>query len=242
MMASSSQEDSSSRTRNYGDGPPWIFTGRWSICFSYCCCCCCCFHLAPIYLLFCDSNWSYSPPPFRNPDVSYISYEILYVENLVEAFLSGFLFFCFFFFLWGCCHSQGFHTSQFNESFAKVFSDAGEVFVVFSFGSNLLLFSDWNWSYSPPPFRHSDVSFISYETLFVENLVEVLLSRFFFGHSQGSHTCQFNESFAKVSSDASEVLLLLLFYLAPIYYCCCCCVAWTLKLFSSAFLQFQCLV
>jgi hypothetical protein len=27
-MASSSQEDSSSRTRNYGDGPPWIFTGR----------------------------------------------------------------------------------------------------------------------------------------------------------------------------------------------------------------------
>jgi hypothetical protein len=28
MMASSSQEDSSSRTRNYGDGPPWIFTGR----------------------------------------------------------------------------------------------------------------------------------------------------------------------------------------------------------------------
>jgi hypothetical protein len=46
--------------------------------------------------------------------------------------LSGFLF-CFGFFLvggWGGCHSQGFHTSQFNESFAKVFSDAGEVFVV----------------------------------------------------------------------------------------------------------------
>ncbi len=28
MLASSSQEDSSSRTRNYGDGAPWIFTGR----------------------------------------------------------------------------------------------------------------------------------------------------------------------------------------------------------------------
>jgi len=43
--------------------------------------------------------------------------------------------FCFvlFFFLvggWGGCHSQGFYSSQFNESFSKVFSDAGEVFVV----------------------------------------------------------------------------------------------------------------
>jgi hypothetical protein len=128
----------------------------------------------------------------------------------------------------------------------KCFQMLVKFLLLFSFGSKLLLFSDWNWSYSPPPFRNSDVSFISYETLFVENLVEVLLSRFcchgFFGHSQGSHTRQFNESFAKVSSDANEVLLLLLFYLAPIYYCCCCCVAWTLKLFSSAFLQFQCLV
>jgi hypothetical protein len=36
--------------------------------------------------------------------------------------------FCFF--GGGVGHSQGFHTSHLNKSFAKVFSDAGEVFVV----------------------------------------------------------------------------------------------------------------
>jgi hypothetical protein len=210
MMASSSQEDSSSRTRNYGDGPPWIFTGRWSICFSYCC-----FHFGSNLLLFCDSNWSYSPPPFRNPDVSYISYELLYVENLVEVFLSGFLF-CFFFFLAGGVIARDFILLSSRNLLPKCFQMLVKFWLSFSFGSNLLLFSDWNWklfSSAIPQFRC--LVYILWNIICWESGRGFVVT-VFFGHSQGSHTCQFNESFAKVSSDANEVLLLL-FYLAPIY-------------------------
>lgn len=65
-------------------------------------------------------------------------------------------------------------------------------------------------SYSPPPFRNSDVSFISYETLFVENLVEVLLSRFFLVTARDLIL-------------VSSTNLLPKCLQMPMKFCCCCC-------------------
>jgi hypothetical protein len=100
----------------------------------------------------------------------------------------------------------------------KCFQMLVKFLLLFSFGSNLLLFSDWNWklfSSAIPQFRC--LVYILWNIICWESGRGFVVT-VFFGHSQGSHTCQFNESFAKVSSDANEVLLLLLlFYLAPIY-------------------------
>ncbi len=209
MASSSSQEDSSSRTRNYGDGPPWIFTGRWSICFSYCCCCCCCcFHFGSNLLLFCDSNWSYSPPLF-----AILMSRIYLMKYYMLRIWSRFSCQVFCFGRGGGVIARDFILLSSTNLLPKCFQMLVKFLLLFSFGSNLLLFSDWNWSYSPPPFRNSDVSFISYETLFVENLVEVLLSRSFLVTAR---------DFILVSSTNLLPKCLQM----PMKFCCCCCFIW----------------